>query len=141
MCLSSCCPVTALSVAFPSRSHSSFQYVRCSHSPSTIFMGLSLGTSPYPLDFDLQDQGNDRCYDLLNIRNQVVYSSERSLSIMNEGGHLISQLTPLTSSLQPEKFSSPISEPTEAQRETCRGASDLIRCPMIKLCETAPYTT
>ncbi len=105
--------------------------------PVPFLMGLSLGTSPYPLDFDYQDQGNDCCYDLLDIRNQVFYSSEGSLSIMDEGEHLISQLTSLTSSIQPEKFASPIYEPTEAQRETCRGASDLIRCHMIKLCNDA----
>ncbi len=105
--------------------------------PVPFLMGLSLGTSPYPLDFDLQDQENDHCYDVLDIRNQVFYSSEGSLSIMDEGESLISQLTLLTSSLQPEKFASPIYEPTEAQREICRSASDLIRCHMTKLCNDA----
>ncbi len=106
--------------------------------PVPFLMGLSLGTLPFPLHFDLQDQEeSSRCYDVLDVRNQVFYSSERSFPTMDEGKSLISQLTSLTSSLQPDKSASLIYEPTEAQRGICRSASGLVRCHMTKLCHIA----
>ncbi len=107
--------------------------------PVPFLMGLSLGTHPSPLHFDLQDQEEEssRCYDVLDVRNQIFYSSEGCSPTMDEGNSLVSQLAALTSSMQPDKSVSLTYEPTEAQRGICRSASDLVRCHMTKLCHIA----
>ncbi len=105
--------------------------------PVPFLIGLCMGTPPIPLNFDLQDQENGHCYDVLDVRNQAFYSSEENLPTMDEGKSLVSQLTPLTFPLKPEKSASPIYEPTEAQRGSCRSASRLVRCHITKLCSIA----